>query len=349
MSEPHRIALPSTAAMYFPPASGKYDVKPGLVPLGTDFGNGAADTRVFQFDARFAEYRKVKQTARAERLGKYYQTREFAPEVAGVVCRFIARRLAEEYPQLFTLAEDLAQMELQVNVDEADVGQVRTGQQASFSVDAWPNRKYPASIKRVRYGSQTTDGVVSYLTVLQVDNSDLSLRPGMTATAEITTTARENALLVPNAALRFSPPAPAKASSGGIVAMLMPRLPRSTGQRAQSGEHGALAPVMRIAVAPWRYFWVTGTLSSVLSTTNVTLASGWFEWSVLSAVQAAYAARAPLYLALDGGTDGVSDTNRIFASADNSNSALRPQLVITYTQPGSIGPSAPQNMRLSSQ
>ena len=138
-------------------------------------------------------------------------------------------------PVLFTLAEDLAQMELQVNVDEADVGQVRTGQQASFSVDAWPNRKYPASIKRVRYGSQTTDGVVSYLTVLQVDNSDLSLRPGMTATAEITTTARENALLVPNAALRFSPPAPAKASSGGIVAMLMPRLPRSTGQRAQSG------------------------------------------------------------------------------------------------------------------
>jgi hypothetical protein len=106
MSEPHQIALPSTAALYFPPASGKYDVKPGLVPLGTDFGNGAADTRVFQFDAGFAECRKVKQAARAERLGKYYQTREFAPEVAGVVCRFIARRLAEEYPQLFTLAED---------------------------------------------------------------------------------------------------------------------------------------------------------------------------------------------------------------------------------------------------
>lgn len=106
MSEPHKIALPSTAATYFPPASGKYDVKPGLVPLGTDFGNGAADTRVFQFDAGFAECRKVKQAARAERLGKYYQTREFAPEVAGVVCRFIARRLAEEHPQLFTLAKD---------------------------------------------------------------------------------------------------------------------------------------------------------------------------------------------------------------------------------------------------
>jgi|WetSurMetagenome_2_1015567.scaffolds.fasta_scaffold01518_14 dimethylamine monooxygenase subunit A len=105
MSEPQKIAFPQTAATYFPPASGKYDVKPGLVPLGTDFGNGVADSRVFQFDAGFPEYRKVKQAARAERLGKYYQTREFAPEVAGVVCRFIAHRLVEEHPGLFT-AED---------------------------------------------------------------------------------------------------------------------------------------------------------------------------------------------------------------------------------------------------
>jgi HlyD family secretion protein len=142
-------------------------------------------------------------------------------------------------PVLFTLAEDLAQMELQVNVDEADVGQVRSGQTASFSVDAWPARKYPASIKRVRFGSQTTDGVVSYLTVLQVDNSDLSLRPGMTATAEITTTKRDNALLIPNAALRFSPPAKPKAESGGILASLLPRMPRSTSTRVQnSGKDG---------------------------------------------------------------------------------------------------------------
>lgn len=142
-------------------------------------------------------------------------------------------------PVLFTLAEDLAQMELQVNVDEADVGQVRSGQTASFSVDAWPARKYPASIKRVRFGSQTTDGVVSYLTVLHVDNSDLSLRPGMTATAEITTTKRDNALLIPNAALRFSPPVKPKAESGGILASLLPRMPRSTSARVQnSGKDG---------------------------------------------------------------------------------------------------------------
>ena len=138
-------------------------------------------------------------------------------------------------PVLFTLAEDLAKMELQVNVDEADVGQVKPGQQASFSVDAWPNRKYPARIERVRYGSQTTDGVVSYLTVLAVDNGDLSLRPGMTASAEITTAKRENALLVPNAALRFTPPTQGKAASGGIVSLLMPRPPRGTSQRGQNG------------------------------------------------------------------------------------------------------------------
>ena len=105
MGEPHEFALPAVAATYFPPASGKYEVKPGLIPLGTDFGNGVADRLIFQFDSGFAEYLKVKQRARAERLGKYYQTRDFAPEVAGVVCRFIAHRLAEEHSDLFALEE----------------------------------------------------------------------------------------------------------------------------------------------------------------------------------------------------------------------------------------------------
>jgi len=137
-------------------------------------------------------------------------------------------------PVLFTLAEDLAAMELQVNVDEADVGQVREGQEATFSVDAYPGRKYPARISRVSFGSQVSEGVVSYATVLKVSNDDLSLRPGMTATAEIATAKRENALLVPNAALRFSPSAAGakKADSGGILAALLPRPPRTISKRA---------------------------------------------------------------------------------------------------------------------
>lgn len=113
---------------------------------------------------------------------------------------------AFQAPILFTLAEDLTQMELHVDVDEADIGQVKEGQEAVFTVDAYPNREFQAKIIQIRYGSQTVEGVVTYETVLKVDNSDLSLRPGMTATAEITVNKIENALLIPNNALRFSPP-----------------------------------------------------------------------------------------------------------------------------------------------
>ncbi|MBZ0072009.1 MAG: efflux RND transporter periplasmic adaptor subunit [Gammaproteobacteria bacterium] len=126
---------------------------------------------------------------------------------------------------LFTLAEDLSKMELKVDVDEADVGQVKAGLPASFTVDAWPGRRFEAQITRVGYNATDTDGVISYPAVLQVDNSDLSLRPGMTGTAEITTLTHENALLVPNAALRFSPPDPTseQAASRGVFGTLMPR------------------------------------------------------------------------------------------------------------------------------
>ncbi|MFA7300617.1 MAG: efflux RND transporter periplasmic adaptor subunit, partial [Sideroxydans sp.] len=108
-------------------------------------------------------------------------------------------------PVLFNIAEDLSRMQLQVDVDEADVSQVKNGQSAYFMVDAWPGRKYPAEISRVGFGAQTTDGVVTYKTLLNVSNSDLSLRPGMTATAEISTANLHDVLLVSNPALRFTP------------------------------------------------------------------------------------------------------------------------------------------------
>jgi HlyD family secretion protein len=143
-------------------------------------------------------------------------------------------------PVLFTLAEDLAKMELHVDVDEADVGQVQVGQPATFSVDAWPGRRYQAVITRVGYGSQEKDGVISYLTVLDVKNDDLSLRPGMTGTAEITTVTRDNARLVPNAALRFSPPektAQPQKQRGSVVGALMPRPPSAPKRvRAKGGD-----------------------------------------------------------------------------------------------------------------
>ncbi|HEX7111770.1 MAG TPA: efflux RND transporter periplasmic adaptor subunit [Mizugakiibacter sp.] len=132
-------------------------------------------------------------------------------------------------PVLFKLAEDLSKMELQVDVDEADVGQVSAGQKAVFTVDAWPGREYTAVITRVGYGAQEEEDVVSYLAVLEVANDDLSLRPGMTGTAEITTLTRRNVLLVPNAALRFTPPAAEPAQPqrrGSVMTSLLPRMPR---------------------------------------------------------------------------------------------------------------------------
>ena len=128
-------------------------------------------------------------------------------------------------PVLFTLAEDLARMQLQVDVDEADVSQVKPGQSAFFTVDAWPGRKYPAKIQRVGFGAQTTEGVVTYKTLLDVANDDLSLRPGMTATAEIATANLSGVLRMPNAALRFTPAAAKSAPSGSFISSLLPRRP----------------------------------------------------------------------------------------------------------------------------
>ncbi len=110
-------------------------------------------------------------------------------------------------PILFSIAEDLTQMEVQVDVDEADIGQVREGQNATFSVDAYPDRRFPATIRELRFASETIQGVVTYKAVLTVDNEERLLRPGMTATADIVAREVTDALLVPNGALRFSPPA----------------------------------------------------------------------------------------------------------------------------------------------
>jgi HlyD family secretion protein len=143
-------------------------------------------------------------------------------------------------PVLFTLAENLTQMELNVAVDEADVGQVKKGQKASFTVDAFPGRTFPAVIDQVRYAPQTVQGVVTYETVLLVDNSDLTLRPGMTATVDIVVGDYRNVLLVPNAALRFTPPATqAKSSGGSLFSRLFPRPRRSAPATREAGDAGA--------------------------------------------------------------------------------------------------------------
>jgi len=146
---------------------------------------------------------------------------------------------AFQTPVLFTLAEDLTQMELHVDVDEADVGKVQKAQKATFTVDAYPERSFPARITQVRFGSKTVSGVVTYETVLKVDNSALLLRPGMTGTANITVQKVDNALLVPNAALRFIPPVTENAkpsAGGGLTSSLLPRPPSSAPRQQESAD-----------------------------------------------------------------------------------------------------------------
>jgi HlyD family secretion protein len=139
-------------------------------------------------------------------------------------------------PVLFTIAEDLTQMELQVDVDEADVGKVKAGQRATFGVDAFPERKFPATIRDVRYASETIQGVVTYKAVLEIDNAELLLRPGMTATAELRVQEVAEALQIPNQALRYAPPVQ-QGSNRSFLQRLMGGPPqfRSASPREQSG------------------------------------------------------------------------------------------------------------------
>ena len=150
---------------------------------------------------------------------------------------------------LFTVAEDLTQLRLWVYVDEADVGAVKVGQNATFTVSAYPTRQFPARVTRVGFGSTITDNVVTYLTYLDVNNADLSLRPGMTATATITATQRKDVLLVPNTALRFSPTAAASdaAATKSIGVSLLPRMPRS-GTRKSAAASASTAAAKQVWV-----------------------------------------------------------------------------------------------------
>ncbi|MBI3042580.1 MAG: efflux RND transporter periplasmic adaptor subunit [Betaproteobacteria bacterium] len=140
-------------------------------------------------------------------------------------------------PVLFTLAEDLTKMELHVDVDEADVGRVKPGQKATFTVDAHAGREFPSTVSEVRNAARTVSGVVTYETVLSVDNTRLLLRPGMTGTANVVVSALEDVLLVPNAALRFTPPATAVRDQRPLWSRILPGPPRRPPQQVKkSGE-----------------------------------------------------------------------------------------------------------------
>ncbi len=125
-------------------------------------------------------------------------------------------------PELFTIAEDLSKMELALPINEADVARVRAGQQATFEVDAWPDRTFTASVREVSFAPLVTNNVVTYNAILDVDNADLALRPGMTASATIVSDTRKAVLRVPNGALRYTPQLPTQ--NKGFNPLAPPRM-----------------------------------------------------------------------------------------------------------------------------
>ena len=112
---------------------------------------------------------------------------------------------SQSAPTLFTIAEDLARMQVEANIDEADIGQVRRGQTVQFTVDAFPEESFTGSVKEVRLAAATTDNVVTYRVVISVDNERKILMPGMTANVSVVVEKKEDILKVASSALRFKP------------------------------------------------------------------------------------------------------------------------------------------------
>lgn len=161
-------------------------------------------------------------------------------------------------PTLFSIAEDLTRMQIEAHVDEADIGRVTEGQDVEFRVDAHPGKLFRGTVTQVRLAPAVTENVVTYTTVIRVDNEELLLKPGMTATVTIITERRPQVLRVPAAALRFAPPEAPSSSASGAMPGMGPTFPR----RPNGGRHGAGRSGPRIWVlsedAPWPVAVVPG-------------------------------------------------------------------------------------------
>lgn len=206
-----------------------YDVTKGKSPSKTEIDAAVANFRRAQANEKTA----LSAVQQAQANLRSDQTNLTKATLISPINGVVLKRSVEpgqtvaasfQAPVLFTIAEDLKKMELHVDVDEADVGQVLADQDAAFTVDAWPEREYQAKIKRISFAAEVKDNVVTYPAVLDVENTDLTLRPGMTGTALITTLKLDQQLLVPNAAFRVDlSPHIEKEEPKGVFGFLFPR------------------------------------------------------------------------------------------------------------------------------
>ena len=205
------------------------------------------DTAKANYDGAAAEL-KASQAAESQSVATINQAKVdlshtvIATPIDGVVISRnvdVGQTVAASFqaPVLFVIANDLARMRVNASVDEADVGRVRESQDVTFHVDAFPEREFRGVVEQVRLNPTTVSNVVSYNTIIAVDNRDLLLRPGMTATVSIVVRKAENALRIPASALRFRPEGYQRPTggTGGAAAAGSPGAPRGGAERPAGG------------------------------------------------------------------------------------------------------------------
>jgi len=171
-------------------------------------------------------------------------------------------------PTLFTIAQDLREIDIHANIDEADVGRLKPDQPVTFTVNAYPNRTFEGTLRMVRLGAQTVQNVVTYTAVISVQNRDQALLPGMTANLQIVTDEREDVLRIPNASLRFRPAGPVAAVAGASNendGQRRARQPRAAAAEGTNGRVYRLGPDGAPQAVPVRLGATDGSYTEMLA------------------------------------------------------------------------------------
>lgn len=199
----------------------------------------AADLQVAQANLAAVTAQIAQREATVRQIEVDLRNTDIKSPVSGVVVQRnveLGQTVAASFtaPELFRIADDLRHMEISANIDETDVGRIKAGQRATFNVNAFPGRTFEGRVKQVRLGSQTVNNVVIYTTIISIENPRRELLPGMTANLRIETDRRENVVRIPNAALRWRPPADAPVA-------VAPGAPAQQARGTTSGARGNVA------------------------------------------------------------------------------------------------------------
>jgi HlyD family secretion protein len=203
-----------------------------------DTAESNRDVNAAQLSASTAQVAQTEAALRFAETNLHY-TKIISPVDGIVVSRNVdvGQTVAASFqtPTLFTIAQDLTKMQIDTNVDEADIGRIRTGQDVEFTVDAYPDNIFHGRVEQIRISPITVQNVVTYDVVIKVDNQDLKLKPGMTANVSVTVAGRDDVLKVPNAALRFRPAEKTGAVSSRAPVGSMSSRPPPPGATGPSG------------------------------------------------------------------------------------------------------------------